>query len=297
LVALTGGVQSNSVNQHANHGRASNQHRHQPSADSKPLALILIQNQIERVARALEAANSKPQPRDDNGQRSAEAEEWGSKWAFGMLIIALLETVVTGVGGFLVYRTLLHTRRAANATADQVVVARDTAQRELRAWVDIEIEIGEEGFRSDSIGNSSLDFRFNCRNVGPTPAIGVRLFATVVQTNDAKNEISQLRDSMAKGARTAETQPIFPTTVRIMPMGFGWGPSVFAQPIMASNCPIFKVGLSYSTIFDGPNEPPHETIRMFGVTFKDGRGLGSKHAPVAPCDLKVFSIGDSDTAN
>lgn len=138
LITLSGSVQSQPINQHTDNGHAAEQRQHQPSSDLQRNDLVPIQHQIERVARALETANSKKPPRDDSGQRGANAEEWGSKWALGMLIVAGLETAITGLGVLLVFGTLRHTKRAADAARATVDAMESAKKQQLRAYVGVE---------------------------------------------------------------------------------------------------------------------------------------------------------------
>jgi len=127
LTALMWGVQANPVHKGGCQNCSTTQSAAEAKPSSPPSVPLAVQNQIERIARALETANTKQPPHDDSGKRSADAEENAAYWAFWMVVVGALETAVTLIGVALVARTLIHTRRAA-----------DAAQQSFRAMVRIE---------------------------------------------------------------------------------------------------------------------------------------------------------------
>src|SRR5260221_2319181 len=94
-----------------NHG-TSNNHR-DPEANTQPSPLIAIENKIERIARAVEAANGKGQSAEekDEARRNLAAQEKIANWAPAVFWVALAELVLTGIGLFLLWKTLTETRR------------------------------------------------------------------------------------------------------------------------------------------------------------------------------------------
>jgi hypothetical protein len=114
------------------------------SGTSNSSEINLVKSQIGRIAHAVESLNAKIPNQDDSAQRSATAEEWGSKWALGMLIVATIETAITGLGVLLVWKTLGASRRAAreakraaDAAEKSIKVARNVGRAQARAYVHI----------------------------------------------------------------------------------------------------------------------------------------------------------------
>lgn len=180
LIALCGSVQGKPVDQHTNKRPSTEEGRSQPESDTKPSDLASIQHQIERVARALEATNAEKPPRDDSGQRGANAEEWGSKWALGMLIVAGLETAITLLGVFLVWQTLQAARadgaqnkRAAEAAEATVSVTKEVGAAQLRPYIVYDsTKISTLTAPSTKSGiTKSLELDISFRNCGLTPGV------------------------------------------------------------------------------------------------------------------------------
>jgi hypothetical protein len=115
-----------------------------PQTDKSLLTLDTLQNQIKDFTRALVTAIDKPKSADEEerAKRDLKAQEEMAFWAKLMFFAAGVEACLTGIGVFLVWRTLLHTKRAADAAQDAVseasaatASAAETAKRQLRAYV------------------------------------------------------------------------------------------------------------------------------------------------------------------
>lgn len=105
----------------ANHRGATNrtaaQSEPKPQARAKPSNLAAIEDQIQRVASALETANRKQQTPEEktDAKRDLAAQEMMASNARSMTYIGAFEAFITFVGVLLVGWTLYHTKRAADA--------------------------------------------------------------------------------------------------------------------------------------------------------------------------------------
>lgn len=114
---------------------------------------LRFQQDLDRIAKAAEVANSKsPPPRDDSPQRSAAAEEWAAKFALAMVIVAAIETAVTALGVYLVGKALGASRdaateaqraaneakRQADAAEKSIKVTRNIGRAQVRAYLNVE---------------------------------------------------------------------------------------------------------------------------------------------------------------
>lgn len=115
-----------------NSGAQAGTQQSQPevTANQPPVPPQTIQSAVESVARALETANNK-EPSAEETQRAKDdlkAQQDMADWAKRMFFIGSIEALITASGVFLVYRTLVHTRRAADAAHDAVTEAKKTTE-------------------------------------------------------------------------------------------------------------------------------------------------------------------------
>jgi hypothetical protein len=94
-----------------------------PLAVPSPVAIpSVVQTDVDRIARALEAANTR-RPSPTEAQQAAEnlrAQIRIADWARWMFFVALIEAAVTALGVFLVWKTLQASWRTAKATERMV---------------------------------------------------------------------------------------------------------------------------------------------------------------------------------
>jgi hypothetical protein len=188
-IALAGTVYAQPVSNDSGGQPRTRETQPKPQADNHPLNLDTIEREIERIARALEAAIKTPKPADETerAQRDLIAQEGMAHWAKWMFWASLASVLLTLVGVFLIWRTLIHTRSAAKAAADAVIEARlatqaankaieitaENAERELRAYVDISsAEITDRINGADWEEINSLQIAL--KNFGQTPAYDLR---------------------------------------------------------------------------------------------------------------------------
>jgi hypothetical protein len=137
------------------------------SQQPEPIVPLVIQNDIDRIANALETANKHPkaageeqQARDDlKAQRKIATSAQAMPW------IAAFEVLVTLGGVVLVGLTLKATRRAAKAARKTVKQMRKNARLELRAYLEV-VPIASPGM--DTQEGMNVEIRIT--NSGQTPA-------------------------------------------------------------------------------------------------------------------------------
>ena len=143
-----------------------------PQGDETPFALTDIRDAIERLTSAYLARQNKPKSVEEEQitTRDLKAQE-GMAWAAKIMIgVGVFESVVTLAGVILVFATLRHTKRAADAAIQAVEETRkattsstDSAFQQLRAYVHFERgSVTHEG--AETFANVNL------RNAGKTPA-------------------------------------------------------------------------------------------------------------------------------
>ncbi len=155
----------------------------QPKPDAPPSIPVSVQNDIKSIARALEAANNKPEPEAEKrrAEQDLKAQKDMATWALGMLLASGADILLTGVGIFLIWRTLVHTKDAAKAARD-AVTAQEIANSVTKAQISADMKIDTAEFyivphkgagygdhpqvviKSSNSGNSRANaFRWNVR--------------------------------------------------------------------------------------------------------------------------------------
>lgn len=153
------------------------------------------------VERAI--ANPQPTTGKDNEIRDLAAQEASALWAFWIVLFSALSVLVTTVGTILLYKQIVLTRQAVEDTdeATQAMreaneIARDTAKRQLRAYVGVE-DATVSNFR---VGESPL-FKVFAWNRGQTPAYDVRLLGIVVAGTGEPGRIGVRFRKLKEGSR------------------------------------------------------------------------------------------------
>jgi hypothetical protein len=102
------------------------------------------------------------------------AQKEMAKWAFWMLVASVVGSLLTIVGLFFVWRTLHHTRRAADYARDSVDDGRDIAANQLRAYVGPRAV----NYTFDPVGGG-FGASTEVSNFGQTPAFQFRHIASL----------------------------------------------------------------------------------------------------------------------
>lgn len=113
LICLTVGGYPDSHDAYAQSSAAKDKGK--PEKDLKPSSFGTIEDKLDGISSAIKANKAKPQSATERQQTKddLEAQESMALWAKWMFIAAAITTLITGLGILLIWRTLIHTRRAA----------------------------------------------------------------------------------------------------------------------------------------------------------------------------------------
>lgn len=146
-----------------------------------PVDLVPLQHAINRITRAIEAL--KENPDSEVEQKRAEDDLGAQKemalWAFWMFIAASVGVALTAAGIILIWRTLVHTARAAvhtegmlreaekttSAANAAIATANESSERQLRAYVQAQAPT----IIDFTVGKAPL-IKYWASNTGQTPA-------------------------------------------------------------------------------------------------------------------------------
>lgn len=154
---------------------STEQSQNKPENRADPAPLIAVQNQLDRIAIAIERSQDNPDADDEKkrAENDLAAQQGMEKWAFWMFMAAAVSTILSVIGVFLIWRTLFHTRRAADAAWDAVedtniatkamLEANEIANNAQRPWVSISVEI--TSIRCSDL-HASVYYRVAFRNIG-----------------------------------------------------------------------------------------------------------------------------------
>jgi hypothetical protein len=230
---------------------------------------------IERAAKALEAANRDPYAAQEaqDSKANLDIQRDMAKSAETMAKIGALEAFITFVGVILVGWTLFHTRRAAEAARaavneaqaataiakDNLVLARDHGQQDLRAWVSIDLELVKVLRTAE---NAHFTVKLSLKNIGKTPALNVGVTTNIWTSN-----------SITVGRRPEPVPDKFPHMMPPLLPGEDtdqrFGLRISSEDVAAAieasrkeQCTVMvtiDAIVHYQTIFDEPGTPRHMT--------------------------------------
>ena len=238
IAALAGLACCYPISQDASAQTRATQDRAKPQQEATPPAFNSIENSLTRIARTMESAQADPAANREEKRSEADlqAQRDMAKWAMWMFFAAVATTMLTAVGVFLIWRTLLHTRNAAQATErmafDTTVavqaaveannemreaneIARDTARRQLRAYVGI-TDFMVTGLM---VGGRPF-FRAKYENRGQTPALDLICRGFLKLTDQRPDKVKF--DSMAFDMTSS---------MLLMPASDGWSELGFNAPL------------------------------------------------------------------
>lgn len=137
------------------------------------------QGDIDRagIPRSIERIASNPQPKDDGErqQRDLAAQEGMAVWAFWAASVAAIQAALSLLGlGALIY-TLRQSDKSLAEARIANEIARDTAKRELRAYVGIE----ETSILPAGPEHGSGVVTFQLKNYGHSPAVRVETVISI----------------------------------------------------------------------------------------------------------------------
>mgnify|MGYP003393868226 CR=1 FL=1 len=143
------------------------------AGEGQPPPFVTSQDYIGRIARALEAANTKDKPDEERRRETDDlkAQQEMSHWAMWMFFATLGSVVLTAGGVFLIGRTLVYTKRTLDeatkttvAAKDAVAVTRHIGQVQTCAYV------LANGGNCKINSDGKLDITIILKNCGQTPA-------------------------------------------------------------------------------------------------------------------------------
>ena len=247
----------------SDNGSQPTQHKEsadEPQGRAEPVDWATAQNLIERIARALESSNrqEKPDWEREYTKRDLDAQEEMAAWANDMFGVGILGIFLTGVGIFLIWRTLKYTAEAADyarraalageravkesASATEaafraVEVTEKMGRVQTRAYMNYETTLAVPvGLNSDPTKRAGFNFMLNFKNFGNSPA-----YEAVV---------------MSKGGAVVRPQHISPPDQPTAPhpegfLGFQIGPgSLFSgNPFYFSIDDIFRAQDGKTTLY------------------------------------------------
>lgn len=146
FVALAVRVDAQTVGGDSGGEASADQSQPQPPEYREPVDLLPVQDLLDRIAGAIEAANDQEEPPHeyDRAEADLDAQERMAFWAMGMFWATLAAVLLTAVGIILIWRTLIHTRRAADYTAEMLVQAKESTKAAVVA-----AEAAQDTVRSD----------------------------------------------------------------------------------------------------------------------------------------------------
>lgn len=123
------------IGRDASNREAAAQSEEQPQRDPSPARPVTIQDFLDRIAGALEAANTKPAPPEDR-QRARDdlrAQESMAVWAQAMFWATAASVVFTMIGVWLVWLNLREARKVTREAIRSADAARDAADEAKKA--------------------------------------------------------------------------------------------------------------------------------------------------------------------
>lgn len=99
--------------------------QHAPQTQAQPTVAPALQDSLNRIGSALEAANNKQEPAKnaEQAKQNLEAQVVMARSANRMFYVGLGELIITFIGVMLVLATLIYTKKAADAARASVVIA------------------------------------------------------------------------------------------------------------------------------------------------------------------------------
>lgn len=162
------------------HGGAT-QPKRTPQTQAQPTVAPALQDSLNRIGTALEAANNKSESAQEaeRAKQNLDAQIVMARSANRMFYVGLGELVITFAGVMLVLATLLYTKKAAEAARDAVVetekatkAARDIGEAQVRAYLSVETS-------AMRILAGTLNCWPKFKNTGQSPATNIEIMVDI----------------------------------------------------------------------------------------------------------------------
>jgi len=191
-LALTAYAQAAPIKNASGSASRASETQTQSEAPTPAVPWASLQNDAERIAKALEAknANDSSAEEDQRARDNLEAQQKMADAAHATVVVAILETCITLIGVLLVGWALYHTKRAddeakraADAARDSIAQSETFGRQELRAYVFVTAKT------LDLIGETTARVKVVFRNGGATPAYSISAkFAVWTQGVNGQNK-------------------------------------------------------------------------------------------------------------
>ncbi len=189
-------------------------------AEPEPPSFAPALDRIEAAIRDLIREESEEESKRiaEQAAKDLAAQTEMAAWAMDMAIASILSALFTFGGLVLIWRTLHHTRRAADATADMLIEAkrsaaaaegavdatRDVGEKQVRAYLQIRALSVTVGSKKGKIGAS-----IEVTNSGQSPAIGVSAKIRIEAKHALQGVLEiPMPDVPANSTETRETNPL-----------------------------------------------------------------------------------------
>lgn len=165
----------------------------QPKEETKPVDVTPIKDALDGIANTVKSLKDNPDADAEKtrAERDLTAQEDMARWAFWLFCATVASLILTAVGVVLIWRTLVHTRRAVDSSDEMVAEAKLATVAAVAATSEAkrQADLSEESFRrlerpyivpgeirsierDDQLGGGSWYFvRYSIGNYGRTPAI------------------------------------------------------------------------------------------------------------------------------
>lgn len=182
-VALATLAYGEPIGNHATGEPGPAQHNSEPQSETKPSDLSSIKNSIRRIARALEPKeNEKKSTKEDKrGARDLRAQEGMARWAMWMFWVALTQAILSVAGIIFIWKNLILTRQAVEASVRSAEASRDMIFTE-RAWM-AHSDIIDATYTCPNI-KDGLQITVWWENSGRSPAIAVNATSLLFMSRD-----------------------------------------------------------------------------------------------------------------
>ena len=192
--------------------RTADSHKH-PEYEIEPPDLSSIESRLDGISSAVETLKDNPESKQNKqrAENDLKAQQEMAKWAFWMFVATAAAVVLTLVGLVLIWRTLRHTKRAADYTGTMVTQTKDATEAALTTAETTKqaLELSERPYIYIKILSSDIDsllriddydaargfgttfvpsVKFEICNFGKTPAILYRAYGTLQLLNGVPDD-------------------------------------------------------------------------------------------------------------
>lgn len=321
FIALVGLAVLNPIGEYssAQTGPANSQSKPRQATD--PVDLKPIQDAIDRLAGSVKTQQDQKNAEADKerADRDLKAQEDMAKWASYLFWATVASLILTLGGLLLIWRTLVHTKIAADASAKMVFEAEKTtaaaikgaeaaersaadAREQLitsrRPWLSVTAEIaGDLQFLLDGAGEVQglVDIEFKINNFGNSPAIATLIYARIQPW--PVDAFVGLRSNFVESLHNRKDCPTL--GYNVVPGGTKWQthslpifPRDIEKGLAIYNLPGFPRGICTQVLVCvAYDDPATKTTHETGAVFNLGK-VFTPAGTIISADLGVIEKGD-----